>query len=67
MQLLTLSSFRKSRSFRIIGAVFAVLGIAYAVYSATLTTALPQLAKAKVRIKWQKGEIMSLTSRREES
>jgi hypothetical protein len=67
MQLLTLSSFRKSRSFRIIGAVFAVLGIAYAVYSATLNTALPQLAKAKVRIKWQKSEIKSLTSHLEES
>ncbi len=60
-------SFRKSRSFRIFGTVFAVLGIAYATYSITLTTALPQLSKAKARIKTQKIEVKILTSRLEAS
>jgi len=42
-----------------------ILGFAYAVYSLTLMRAAPELVKAKARIKTQRSEIRSLTSRLE--
>jgi len=53
------------RSVRIPLWTLFILGFAYAVYSLTLMRAAPELVKAKARIKTQRSEIRSLTSRLE--
>ena len=56
-----------SRGRRIILVALGLAALVYATYQATLFHAAPKLAAAKTRIKTQKAEIRSLTSRLESS
>lgn len=55
------------RSARIGVITIALLGLVYGVYTLTLHRAAPDLVRAKARIKTQRAEILSLTSRLEDS
>lgn len=52
---------------RVILILAALLGLVYGVYTLTLYRAAPDLIRAKARIKTQRAEILSLTSRLEDS